>query len=55
MFHVSLLPPVAYDPLLGQNLGPVLPLATSEEDPEYEVEWIISSFWYKGEINHVVR
>ena len=55
VFHVSLLSPVAANPLPGQISGPIPPLAAEFEDQEYEVEKIIGSQWINGEINYLVR
>lgn len=55
VFHVSLLSPVATDPLPGQITGPPPPLITESEEPEHEIERIIKSHWINDEINYLVR
>lgn len=55
VFHVSLLSPVALDPLPGQISGPQPPLITESEEPEHEIEKIIGSQWIDNEIHYLVR
>ncbi|KAI0992133.1 hypothetical protein K3495_g16053, partial [Podosphaera aphanis] len=55
VFHVSLLSPVATDPLPGQTSGPPPVLDAKDDDPEYEIEKIIGSHWQNGELYYLVR
>ena len=52
---MSLLSPVAIDPLPGQVSGPPPPLETESDNPEYEIEKIIGSHWDNNEIHYLVR
>ncbi|KAI0993261.1 hypothetical protein K3495_g14923 [Podosphaera aphanis] len=55
VFHVSLLSPVATDPLPGQTSGPLPALDAKDDDLEYEIEKIIGSHWQNGELYYLVR
>jgi hypothetical protein len=47
--HVSLLDPIAGDPLPGQELTPPPPVEV-EGDQEYEVEWVEDSRVYRNQL-----
>lgn len=55
VFHVSLLSPVANDPLPHQTSGPPPTLDAEDPNPEYEVEKIIGSQWVENELHYLVR
>lgn len=55
VFHVSLLSPVATDPLPGQELIPSPSLIVENDDIEYEVEKVIGSHFKNGKLHYLVR
>ncbi len=55
VFHVSLLSPVAADPLPGQNSGPSPELNVNDHSQEYEVEKILGTHWNNGELHYLIR
>jgi hypothetical protein len=52
--HVSLLDPIADDPLPGQEVTPPPPVEV-EGDQEYQVEWVEDSRMYRNQLQYLVR
>ena len=52
--YVSLLDPVAEDPLPGQEVTPPPPVKV-DGNQEYQVEWVEDSRMYRNQLQYLVR